>query len=203
MHRRRFLPRLRRRVLAVAIGSAAGFSTIETAGVISAVSIASATAAPHLQGYLEMAHRTKATGDVRVIALSIFRLTNDVGLLGARPQLRPALLVSAGEIPGGEGPAVTPWTGPVDHRETQTLDAHLVTNDAGYDERWRGPYFEGLMPDPWGSRYSSNVGVLFSGRNELVVVLSPGPNRIVETPYALVGLRILGDDIASVVGRGY
>jgi hypothetical protein len=171
--------------------------------VLAAVSVASATAAPHLQGYLDMAHQTKAIGDLRVIAVSIIRLTNDVGRVGPSPASRPALLVGPGNVPEATGPETQPWTGAIDDRATQTLEGHLVTNGAGYDPaRWRGPYVESMTADPWGSRYSSNVGVLLSGRNDAVIVVSPGPNRIIETPFAQVGLRTGGDDLVSVIGRG-
>ena len=48
---------MRRLSLALALVAAcAGFSTVETSAVISAVSMLSATAVPHMQEYLDTAH---------------------------------------------------------------------------------------------------------------------------------------------------
>lgn len=195
------------RVAAAVAFSAAGFSTVETSAVIAAVSLVSGTAAPHIQEYLDMAHATKALGDVRVIALSLFRLTIHVGPLGGHQWVRPTLLVSDGKVPESAGPATTPWTAPLDERVTQSLAAHLVDNAAEYSVaaadplRWRGPYMEGISADPWGSRYAVNVG-FFQGAasGRAVFVVSPGPNRLIETPFEMVGLRTGGDDVIGMIG---
>jgi type II secretory pathway pseudopilin PulG len=201
---------LRRRRCALAVVVAcAGFSTVETSAVIGAVSTLTATAAPHLQGYIDTAHATKALGDVRVIALSIVRLTTDVGQIGGHQRVRPSLLVTDGEIPDSAGPQTVDWLAPIENGATQTLTAHLVDNEAGYATetvpggslRWRGPYLEGLSADPWGSRYAVNVGLYRQGGGRSVLVLSPGPNKIVETPFAAVGLRTGGDDVIGLIGR--
>jgi len=189
---------VRRALVAVAIG-AAGFSTIETAAVLGAMSAATVGAAPHLKQYLETARQLKAVGEVRVISLSITRLMLDIGQIRSGPA-RPSLLVGPGSVPGGDEPSVQPWLAPIDDTATETLEGHLIMNVAGYDERWRGPYMEGLGPDPWGSRYAANVG-LFSAGKQTVMTLSAGPNKIIETAFAQTGLRLGGDDIASIIGR--
>ncbi len=53
---------------------------------------------------------------------------------------------------------------------------------------WHGPYFNKLMPDPWGNRYQSNVFALHSVPTgniytSPVIVLSAGPNGIVDTRF--------------------
>ena len=154
-----------------------------------------------------MAHATKALGDVRVIALSIFRLTIHVGRLGGHQRVHPTLLVSNGMVPESAGPATAPWAAPLDERATQSLAAHLVDNAAGYSVavadplHWRGPYMESLSADPWGSRYAANVG-FFQGAasGRAVFVVSPGPNRLIETPFEMVGLRTGGDDVIGMIG---
>ncbi len=192
------------------VAACAGFSTVETSAVISAVSMLSATAAPHMQEYLDTAHNIKAVGDARVIAISIIRLAADVGRIGGHQTVRPSLLVSAGEIPESDGGTATAeWLAPLDNRQTQTLSAHLVDNDAGYSMqavgggslRWKGPYMEGLSADPWGSRYAVNIGVFSRPGGQTILVLSPGPNKIVETPFEAVGLRQGGDDVIALIGR--
>ena len=53
---------------------------------------------------------------------------------------------------------------------------------------WHGPYFNKLLPDPWGNRYQSNVFALHADPvgnvyTSAVVVLSAGPNGVVDTPF--------------------
>jgi hypothetical protein len=182
-----------------------GFSTVETSAVIGAVSVLTATAAPHLQEYIDIAHQTKALGDVKVIAVSILRLWNDVGRIGGTQRVRPALLVTDGTLPQDSGPSTLRWTAPLDEGGTQSLAAHLLDNAAGYPvdgrypRRWRGPYQDGLSADPWGSRYAINVGGFEGPAGQTIVVLSAGPNRIVETPFMMTGLHTGGDDVAALV----
>lgn len=181
--------------------ASAGFSVTETSVVVATMSVLTATAAPNLQEYLETARMTKATGDVRVIAMSLFRLTSHVGH-PRRGADRADLLVSEGEIPTAAAVNVRPWTLPVDHKGVQNLADHLVDNAAAYTSRWRGPYMERLSPDPWGARYAANVGYLMIPGGHAVLVISAGPNGILETPIAATGLRVGGDDVAGVLGRG-
>ena len=198
-----------RRWAAVAfVASAAGFSAIETSAVLAATSLLSATAAPQIQEYVESARSIKAAGDVRVIAVSIVRLTFNVGKIGRHQRQPPTLLVSEGDTPGVGTADERPWAAALDEGAVQPLGAHLVDNAAGYDaarahaSRWRGPYMDGLSADPWGFRYGVNVG-LFGGRGgQSVFVLSAGPNGLIETPFAVVGLRQGGDDVVSVIGSG-
>lgn len=118
---------------AVVLLASAGFSTVETSAVLMVASLLSATAAPHIQEYVDNARSTKALGDVKVIALSIVRLTLQVGKIGGHQRERPTLLVSEGDIPGPERLDAQPWTAPVNEGATQTLRAHLVDNTAGYN----------------------------------------------------------------------
>lgn len=197
----------RRAVAALLVSSSAGFSTAETTAIVAATSIMSATATPHIQEYLENARSVKAIGDTRVIAISIVRLASDVHRIRAGQKISPKLLVSEGEVPQAADASTAPWTLPYDGRDAQDLAAHLVSNEAGYPtaaagSRWRGPYMEKLSADPWGWRYGVNVALLESARGHAVIVISAGPNGIIETPYEAVGLKTGGDDIVGLIGRG-
>jgi hypothetical protein len=200
--------KLREAVAALLLTSPAGFSTAETTAVIAATSILSATATPHIQEYLENAKTVKAIGDTRVIALSIVRLASDVQQIRSDQTVPPSVLVTEGEVPAAANPDARPWTRAVEGREVQPLAAHLMSNDAGYPierghpRRWRGPYMVGLSPDPWGSRYAVNVGLLEGTGGHAVVVVSPGPNGAIETPFEAVGLQPGGDDVIGLIGRG-
>lgn len=198
----------RRAATVLLVSSCAGFSTAETTAIVAATSILSATATPQIQEYLESARAVKAAGDVRVIALSIFRLTTHVQRIRLAEKVRPQLLVSDGEIPEVTDAATRPWALPLDGRDVQPLAAHIIDNSAGYSvdaghfQRWRGPYMDNLSPDPWGSRYAANVGLLDATGGHAVLVLSAGPNAIVETPFQAVGLQTGGDDVVGLIGRG-
>jgi len=75
---------------------------------------------------------------------------------------------------------------------------------------WRGPYLDGVRPDPWGNRYMANVLWLTmpqfgdsSGFMRPVIVLSAGPDEEIDTPFESVGGFMLGDDdIAYPVAYG-
>lgn len=184
----------------------AGFAAPEAAAIVASMAILAATAGPHMQEYIETARMTKARGDVRVIAVSMVRLLADVGSVHGPEPLRtqPALLVTAGTVPAAAASPEYAWTGAIDDR-VQRLEWHLVDNGAGYPERggiganWRGPYLERLSSDPWGGRYGANVGMLRHARPGLTVVLSAGPNQVVETPFVLERLTAGGDDVLALV----
>jgi type II secretory pathway pseudopilin PulG len=134
------------------------------------------------------------------------------------------LLVSEGEIPKAPSQPVlihngqpvtvdvTGWiTGSFDLLENQ-----LTRNHPGYRNKggpnafgWNGPYLStiGIHADPWGNRYMVNVRFLdpspgivdASGRvKPIVVVISAGPNGIIETPFIQPRTAVYeyGDDIA-------
>jgi hypothetical protein len=48
-----------------------------------------------------------------------------------------------------------------------------------------------------------HIGVLNNARGYAVIVVSAGPNRIIETPFAAVGLPAAGDDVISVAAFGH
>lgn len=81
---------------------------------------------------------------------------------------------------------------------------------------WKGPYFDTFTPDPWGTRYLSNVFGLHTLTNPYeyftgaVVCYSAGPDQQVSTrfnqpmdsPDNLHGWQVGGDDIAVVLSAG-
>jgi hypothetical protein len=196
--------RKRINALAALLVGCAGFSTMETSVVIGGISTVTATAGPQLQEYLKTAKTTRALGDSRMLSLSLIRLMFDVGRVGpGNPP--PALLVTDGDAPESQQPVTVPWTAPVDERATQKFSDHLLDNTAKYaPERWRGPYLDGVLgADPWGSRYAANTGVFVKPDTRTIVVVSPGPNKIIETPFEMLGIKEEGDDIVSVVGNNH
>ena len=185
----------------------AGFSIAETTIILAAASVLTATAAPSILDYVAQARGIKASGDVQVLTTALARLMFDVSSLKAGENgASPEMLVGPGDPsdPGGSGSSE--WIAPVDGTKVQNLVDHLVTNTAGYSQKgpgpfakgWGGPYVDGVPTDPWGRRYSANVGVF--GTNTPVVVVSAGPNGIVETPFRGAGSQSAHDDVVGLIG---
>jgi type II secretory pathway pseudopilin PulG len=159
---------------------------------------------------------TRAHDDATRIAGAIHAFATDTGFA---PALRrtpdgeagPAaewldLIVGRGEAPRGQIDAA--WTGGA----VDTLENQLVVNNPGYatrsagpDAGWRGPYLVAeTPPDPWGNRYSVNVGAARragSSPARAVWALSAGPNGIIETPFtqAAGDAHLGGDDVGARV----
>jgi hypothetical protein len=196
---------MRRRLIGRLIGRVAGFSVTETTAVMTGLSLLTATAAPNIQEYIDLARETKAIGDVRVVVVSLVRLMNDVGQFGRGTGRPPAdLLVGPGQAPDAAGRDASEWTAAPEASRVEPLADHLLTNAAGYPaDRWRGPYLEHLSEDPWGCRYAINTGLLGKGTGNVTLVLSAGPNCVVETPFRMTGLSIPGDDVVGLVSAGH
>jgi len=126
----------------------------------------------------------------------------------ARDRARPARKRSK---PGHSCPGIdAAWTGESGHNRVGRLDDHLQSNAAGYETAsagpaafgargWRGPYLSpGIKPDAWGHRYVMNVAS-WSQRRGALVVLSAGPNGIIDTPFDMPGAAPGGDDLIAIV----
>ncbi|MBI4484505.1 MAG: response regulator [Acidobacteria bacterium] len=146
--------------------------------------------------------------DVRTLAVVLTRLFNDVAAERNSDTGWSSydLLVGAGAAPATRGTATERWATPVDEGSGGPLDDRLVTNAAGYRRSgpgelfgWRGAYLQEHVPaDPWGNRYAVNVRAM-SKAGVYTVVLSAGPNRIVESPFEAETLPTTGDDIVAIV----
>ena len=79
---------------------------------------------------------------------------------------------------------------------------------------WRGPYFDNVNADPWGTRYSVNTFGLHGGNTSAtddifytaVICISFGPNKTADTEPNMPGLptpgptyAIGGDDIVAIL----
>jgi hypothetical protein len=191
--------------------SCSGFSAVETLTALSAASMLAAAGAPALDGYIAQAKLAHAINDGKVIALGMSRLTYDICQRDQRAAGfgTQRLLASAGRTPQlGTGGAAD-WT----DADAGSLTAHLVTNDTRYPTRraeagsfassWRGPYVDGAVgADPWGHRYAVNVRWLAADTPLDTIVLSAGPNGLIETAFAKDGLLAGGDDLVTIVSTG-
>lgn len=106
------------------------------------------------------------------------------------------------------------WNTRQDNAAVQSFGDHLVVNQpsgtptfayrTGGRFGWRGAYLgTDIFADPWGRRLAANVeflgspsgGAEPSGSLNSVIVLSAGPNGIIETTFASAGVARGGDDV--------
>ena len=187
---------------------ARGFSAAEVMTILTAMTVLSGVAAPAMNEYLEDAKLLRAQHDVRTLSASLIRLFNDVGPERGieRGWARADLLVGAGAVPVAATDTAESWSMGTTHKGVALLDDHLVVNEVGYSvvrgpsrTGWRGAYLQDpVRPDPWGHRYAVNVGVMRSHYFD-TVVLSAGPDGLVDSPFERDGLPTTRDDVAAVV----
>jgi hypothetical protein len=171
--------------------------------------LATAASGP-LADYVAAAQLTRAEQEVSMLAASVVRLCSDVGAERTRSMSWMAfdLLVGAGRTPVSADSTTFRWVNADSAWRVGHLDAHLVTNAAGYSERdvsaetgWRGPYVSGsIHADPWGRRYAVNAAIARAAHGAVMVV-SAGADGIVQTPFA--ANSGFGDDVvATIFSRG-
>jgi len=185
-----------------------GFSAAEATIILSTISILAAAAAPSLGDHVNDARTSRARDEVRVVAMAMARLSDD--------------MLSRGDTPGGVNTltlALTPGDAPVvgagvDPRfgaaagsaGVGMLNDHLVTNEVGYPRPggdlppgirgWKGPYLDRPMgTDPWGRRYA----LRFGRGSAATIVVSAGSDGVISTIDGPNGLLVGGDDIVSVL----
>lgn len=190
-----------------------GLSLTEVTIMLSVLSVLTAVLSPTIGDYVEDARRVKASEDVQVLASTFARFTFDVPINRSleRGWFAADLLVGPGDAPTAGDGGDASWTAEVDGQHVSRLEDHLMVNTPGYATRqpgprfvaggWRGAYLSALTPDPWGRRYAINVRSYRSGAAD-TIVLSPGPNGMVETAFDADGLTPGGDDIVAVIAGG-
>ena len=196
-----------------------GMTTLELVTML-AISMTVVTAlVPVMRPVLRRAEISRAQYEMLAIAYEIDQELTDLGTFGngftvngAQAGTQVQLLVSDGDTPRellGSGNAL--WQRPVDNTSgvVDFLERHMVTNKPRGNSanaypttggsQWRGAYLTGpIDPDSWGNRYAVNTDYLDANTND-VVVLSAGPNEIVETAWASNPLSAGGDDLIQLV----
>jgi hypothetical protein len=187
-----------------------GLSLVEVA---LALFVLTAMMVPSIGDFVSNARRVKARSDVQVIASGLARFLFDMRTHDGQSGAWSAcdILVGAGAVPDVRADSdAQPWAAPLDARRACAIDDYLVTNAAGYAaaantsalwrQGWAGPDFgSGVGPDPWGRRYAVSVRRGADGSELDTVVLSAGPDGIVDTPFAAAEIAPRGDDILVVM----
>jgi type II secretory pathway pseudopilin PulG len=194
----------------------AGLSMVEIVIVLSVITAITGILAPAGLSLVQQARELQVERDGGSLRDSIIKLLVDSNRttirLGQGNGPRVDLLVSEGLAPDTDGSGDSRWIRTPDGAGViDSLDHYLVENtpagslanawpvptslDSG---GWRGAYLPTVpATDPWGHRYAINVRYL--GTRNDVLVLSAGPDGLVQTPYEGSGLLPGGDDRAVLV----
>jgi len=190
-----------------------GLSLTEVTIMLSVLSVLTAVMSPTIGDYVSDARRVKASEDVHVLATTFARFSFDVpadrNLEGGWASAD--LLVGPGDTPTVGDGGDKAWVETIDGKKVARLEDHLMQNTPGYPVRgsgpryttggWRGAYLSGVTADPWGRRYAINVQSISTAAAD-TVVLSSGPNGVIETAFSADGIVPGGDDIVAVVAGG-
>jgi type II secretory pathway pseudopilin PulG len=189
---------------------------VEVAIVLSVMALLTGVLAPASFDLMAQARDVRVRQDCEGIRHALIALLTDVGrttlTTGGPNGFRVDLLVTTAPAPAAASPTEHAWTRDADGTgAVDWLDRHLLTNDPAGDAArswplpthagssgWRGAYLH-TPPgaDPWGHRYAVNVQYL--GTRSDVLILSAGPDGLLETPYHARNLAYGGDDVAVLV----
>jgi type II secretory pathway pseudopilin PulG len=189
----------------------AGLSLVETVIVLSVMTAVTGILAPAGMTLVQEAREVQVQRDCASLRDAVIKLLLDTNQASLRLQQGHGatvdMLVSSGEAPGIDTGGDPRWSRTPDGSGlVDLLDHYLVDNTpagnpanawpapTGIDRAgWRGAYLRTAPgADPWGHRYAVNVRYL-NTRNDVIVV-SAGPNGVVETPFTGRGLLPAGDD---------
>ncbi len=193
-----------------------GLSMVEVVIILSVMTTVTGILAPASLTLVQQARELQVERESASLRDAVVKLLLDSNRtairLGPANAARVDLLVSEGVAPDGDGAGDARWLRmPNGSGTIDMLDHYLVENNPAGDASkawptptslesggWRGAYLRAVpASDPWGHRYAVNV--LYLGTRLDVLVLSAGPNGLVETPYEGRGLLPGGDDRAVLV----
>ncbi len=208
--------------------SAKGFTLIEVLVAVTLVALLAAAITPNVVRALRKGRISRAKSDAQAIANAVLAFRIDTGvwpiflnpgeslaLDGTQQTVDVLVSTSNTPIPAGN-PNAQVASGWQAQQNVDLLENHLIRNSPGgggsYRESrdplelpgWDGPYLDRLAADPWGNPYLINARFL----NDIsvpdaefhnVIVVSAGPNRLLETPF---GDGVIREVIADSDGDG-
>lgn len=199
---------------------ARGLTLPEAIVTVAVVSLVAAVLAPVLSRHLADARRSRAQNEVRVIAAALATFYKDVGrwpTMDATGAWRRVTTLRSAEADVVRAPGCTPAPGPEAavrangwdsdpaRPEVDFLGNHLQDNRPGGraaypvtgDRPWRGPYLKHIVNDPWNTPYMVSIAATDPASGiDKGFVLSAGPNRVMDTPFAATrATAVAGDDI--------
>ena len=167
-----------------------GFTLIEMAIVLAAISILAAILTPVVLNYVDQARIARATADVKTIGDAIRLYQRDTARFPIYSNSTQATtdtpaateLVGPGVAPTATGNWLTTFTSNTDlvlslNQNLLGLSTSAQVGRVGY----RGPYIGLLDSDPWGNRYVVTALNLKVASTSWAFVISAGPNGVLDT----------------------
>lgn len=198
----------------------AGISLIETTIILTVLVVLSTAVAPVASRTLDRARLTRARADAVELKTGMLAMLDEMSQYnlfttdGTNNGPAVYMLVGDGDIPRELGPlGDARWQDAVNNLTIDYFERHLVTNNPGgnslnaystsIQNPWRGPYLAGPVDaDPWGNRYACNTRWIKEiPKSNDVVVLSAGPDEIINTAWEKNGITPGGDDIVVIMLR--
>ena len=205
------------------LASDRGVTLAEVTVVLLVVSVLAGVAAPSAKRAIDRAKLARVVTDESAIKTAITNFLSDFTAFTpftsngtTTGSVTVETIVSDGDISRDtcSGTSCASWqalvtnntaTGTVDFIERQLVTNTPEGGATGYatgSPGWRGAYLNApIDPDPWGNRYAVNVKFLRTDTTKDVIVLSAGPDEVIDTAYDKDGITPGGDDIISVVRR--
>lgn len=183
-----------------------GFTLVEVVVVIAVVALLSAIIVPVVAKQIDDAKISRAQNECVVIAAAIQQFYKDVGTYpshnGTNPNTIRGLVSGTAVDPDVAGTAIEygftadgndDWYDAAGAAaQMDIFDNHLNVNSPQGNAdayattgefRWKGPYLAPIGMDPWNHPYMCNIYAAFHGSGTMCVVMSAGPNGVIDTTY--------------------
>lgn len=188
----------------------AGFTLVEVVVVIAVVALLAAIMTPLIAKNIDDAKIGRAENEAQVIAAAIGNFYKDVGrwpsMNASGAYNRVTTLVSGNSSLAGTAINSNGWVSSTSGATVDFIENHLLNNTpkgtgaypATGRSSWRGPYLNAAPLDPWGSPYMVNIAATNTSAAPLkALVISAGPNGVMDTVFATTRTTLAGgDDIA-------
>lgn len=165
-----------------------GFTLVEVIVVAAIIAILAGILVPMIFSQIDEAKLSRAKADARSLSSAIYTFRKDVGQW---PNCGGATVLFGTGANKIQDAMANPPLG-YDLSGSQTFVEHLMENGNNlcYGDMWKGPYFGSVDADPWGNPYFMDA-TGFAVANQAVLIISAGPNGVVDTASAA---KIAGGD---------